>query len=350
MRSTKPFSPGAQKRAQEADPNHMRCLVENSPNERGVEAVHVVPRELSADRKFMKAIEWSWKMRKGTLNLDTRRNVFFLGASLHSLYKSGLWALIPEEHIVDRFLSKPKGKFPGSHLWRERFPDLEDETFRYTFIPLADLSSFGITRQNQDTNLADPGAFTTHLHPFTTLPSFTSHVHPKYVILRMACLLSSYKAQIDPFIIHLRKTNSVVRKILKFNAAWASASLPFGAKADPSFVNVIPQAVEDREEEENAHIFMESQSDSEDSEPDTESSDGNSVCTPPRRIWYPPSSRIKAPRGTKRYSSEIEHSCSSSEHKGKHRKLLDDRNNAGSVPGSSWTKESISNWAYDCST
>lgn len=325
----------------------MRCLVENCPKERGVEAAHVVPRELSADRKLMRSIEWSWKMRKGTLNLDARRNIFFLGASLHSLYKSDLWALIPEEHVVDRFLSKPKGKILGSPLWRERFPDLEDETFRYTFIPLADLSSFGITRQNQDTNLADPGAFTTHLHPFTTLPSFTSHVHPKYVILRMACLLSSYKAQIDPFIINLRKTNSVVRKLLKFKTAWASASLPFRANADPSFVNVIPQAVEDREEEENPHVFMESQSDSEDSEPDTESSDGNSVCTPPRRIWYPPSSRVKVPRGAKRHSGELEHSCSSSEHKGKHRKLLEDGNNARSVPGSSWTKESISNWAHE---
>ncbi|KAF6754907.1 hypothetical protein DFP72DRAFT_897995 [Ephemerocybe angulata] len=349
MRSTKPISPGAQKRAQEADPNHMRCLVENCPNESGVEAVHVVPRELSADRKFMKSIEWSWKMRKGTLNLDARRNIFFLGASLHSLYKSDLWALIPEEHVVDRFLSKPKGKFPGTPLGREQFPDLEDETFRYTFIPLADLSSFGITRQNQDTNLADPVAFTTHLHPFTTLRSFTSHIHPKYVILRMTCLL--FEKQTDPFIRNLRKTHPVVGKLACFYPAWTSIYLPFRAKADPSFVNVIPQAEEDREEEEDAHIFMESQSDSKDSEPDTESSDGNSVCTPPRRIWYPSSRRIEVPwLRAKRHSSEIGHSCSSSEHKGKHRKLLEDRSNGESVPGSSWTKESISNWAHQCST
>ncbi|KAF6741566.1 hypothetical protein DFP72DRAFT_1180392 [Ephemerocybe angulata] len=348
MPSIKPISEGSKIRAQKADPNGMRCLVENCPKERGVEAVHVVPREMSADRKFMKSIEWSWKMRKGTLNLDTRRNVFFLGASLQSLYKSGLWALIPEERIVDRFLSKPKGRFPGSPLPRQRFPDLEDETFRYTFIPLADLSSFGITRQNQGTNLADPVAFTTHLHPFTTLPSFTSHVHPKYVILRMACLLSSLEKQTDPFIINLLETNPVVCKLADFYPAWASGCLPIGAKADPSFLNVVPHEEEDGEEEERAYMSMESQSDYE--EPDTESSDGDSVCTAPRRIWYPPSSWIKVARGAKRHSSEIEHSCSPSEHKGKHRKLLEDENNTGSVPWSSCTKESISKWAYECST
>lgn len=25
----------------------------------------------------MQSLEWTWKMREGTLNLDTRRNVFF---------------------------------------------------------------------------------------------------------------------------------------------------------------------------------------------------------------------------------------------------------------------------------
>ena len=92
----------------------------------------------------MRAIEYAWNMRKGTLNLDTRRNVFFrkslhaetnlkldqtkyycyaVGSSMRDLYESGKWALLPPEEVVDKYLSKPRGRYNrGNPLDREDFP------------------------------------------------------------------------------------------------------------------------------------------------------------------------------------------------------------------------------------
>lgn len=90
----------------------------------------------------MKAIEWAWGLRKGTLNLDTRQNIFFrefsrlasvewpsdhhptVGAAVHALYKSRKWALLPSEEIIDQYLTEPCGKYLGIPLDREDFPNI----------------------------------------------------------------------------------------------------------------------------------------------------------------------------------------------------------------------------------
>jgi hypothetical protein len=94
MYEVKAISEAAIIRAEKASPSGRRCLVENIPKEWNVEVAHVFARERSYDSKRvgipyghpyipeltylqMTAIEWSWNMRKSTLNLDTRRNVFF---------------------------------------------------------------------------------------------------------------------------------------------------------------------------------------------------------------------------------------------------------------------------------
>ncbi|KAF5335298.1 hypothetical protein D9611_011670 [Ephemerocybe angulata] len=353
MHNAEQTSNGCIIRAQERDPNGMRCLVENCPRDRAVEVADVVPRERSADHKFMTSIEWSWNMRKGTLNLDCHRNIFFLGASLHSLYKSGLWALLPEEHIVDRYMDEPPGRFAKTALEREEFPVVEGETFQYTFLPLSDMSSFGITRQNQETNLADPTAFTTHLHPFSTLPSFTSHVHPNFVILRIACLLH-HKSR-DPYVTKLRNTNPVVRKLHDFFPAWVLGELPPWALTDPTFTTVIAREErkgekEEDEEGEDSQISSETQSDYHYEEPEYDSC---GTCTPPRRIWFPPpKSKGVSDKGlgAKRSSSEVEDLRF--EHRGKYRKLsahFPHEHSHGDDPQSNWTKESTSDWARHCS-
>lgn len=91
----KPITKAAQQRAKAADPNGQRCLIENYSKNRAVHLAHVVFRDASGYNeivsyrctsanlraelytKQMESLEWSWKMAKGTLNLDTQENVFF---------------------------------------------------------------------------------------------------------------------------------------------------------------------------------------------------------------------------------------------------------------------------------
>jgi hypothetical protein len=95
MQQLKPVSAGSRKRAGAADPNEQRCLIENFPKVRGVEVAHIFERENSRNSTLvgnlatlqwipsiliisqMTSLEYSWGLRKGTLNLDTRRNIFF---------------------------------------------------------------------------------------------------------------------------------------------------------------------------------------------------------------------------------------------------------------------------------
>lgn len=136
-----PFKETALLRATEADPNEGRCVVENCPKERGVQAMHILPRVYTRSERLvwqfrstsprqrysysssqMDSFEYSWNLRRGTLNLDTRENVLFgeraacgyssqphaenafvVGKSLASMYTSGCWSLLPEDAILDKF-------------------------------------------------------------------------------------------------------------------------------------------------------------------------------------------------------------------------------------------------------
>ncbi|PPQ80680.1 hypothetical protein CVT25_001814 [Psilocybe cyanescens] len=150
MRKILPVSDASRQRAEDADPNLQRCLIEICPKERAVELTHVFSRKNSGYLTIMHALEWSWGMREGSLNLDTRRNLFFLGASMRSLYVSGKWALCPEEHVVDQFFTKAIPPFWGSPKKRGELPELETlfvaqrPTYRYTLLPLSDeMSKYG---------------------------------------------------------------------------------------------------------------------------------------------------------------------------------------------------------------
>ncbi|TEB18842.1 hypothetical protein FA13DRAFT_1802902 [Coprinellus micaceus] len=337
MRDIIPLTQAARARAEGADPNQRRCLIQNCCDDDIVELAYVFPREHSGDSGMMKSIEYTWGMREGTLNLDTRRNVFFLGQPLHNLYKKGRWALCPEESVIDKFLSKPTSGHLGSPLARKNFPDLSDSTFRYTFLPLSEMS-FGILRQNQhpSTSLDD---YTVHRHPFATLPVVTSHVHPKFVLLQLSKILIN--RQRNPYIRNLIQANPVLRKVTLFYPNWHRVTLPTNIDSDPTFVS-LPSPAAPRFDSEYS---TDSSSQSSDAETDEyyEPSDGDSTSTPPRRIWYPPPipRHPPPPPWLKRPACS---STSSGAHlvpPAKQRKLDD---------ASGWTAASIAEWARGSSS
>ncbi|PPQ80317.1 hypothetical protein CVT24_000416 [Panaeolus cyanescens] len=101
-----PVPPELREAAALVDPNEQRCLIENRSKGTTVELAHVYDRDYTAEKEMMDGIEWCWGIRRGSLNFDTSRNMFFLDVSVFKLYRKRKWVLIPEEHVVDRYLNQ----------------------------------------------------------------------------------------------------------------------------------------------------------------------------------------------------------------------------------------------------
>ncbi|KAF9037601.1 hypothetical protein BJ165DRAFT_1614511 [Panaeolus papilionaceus] len=223
----KPITQAATKRAQSADPNGLRCLIENCPGNQAVQLTHLFERDAAADERQTGSLEWAWNMQQNTLNLDTRRNVFFLGASMNQLYREKKWALVPEEAILDRYLYE-ECLFP---LPRDDFPELKDETFRYTFLPIQDMEDVYLTRST-----ALPSGERTinvYCYPFERLPQITSHVHPCFAILQVGSILEN-KLDLTTSRALIAK-HPILEKITAIYNEWV-ALLPQNAKDNPTFM------------------------------------------------------------------------------------------------------------------
>ncbi|KAJ3523309.1 hypothetical protein NMY22_g11497 [Coprinellus aureogranulatus] len=299
MREVKPPSRGTRNRALAADPNEGRCLIENTPNEQGVEMAWATDRQYSKSRS--RSVEWGWGMRKGALNLDTRENVFFLGSALNALYKNRKWALLPEERIVDSYLVLETGNsgIPYVPKGREEFPHLNEGIYRYTFLPLsADMERVKILRRNSSSPASSSDAFTTHLYPFHTLPVLTSHIHPKFVLLHLSealhCEMSDYAYHIN-----LVKTNPLIAKTYKFVYKWCA---PGEARSDPTFYSRTLVGEHYDPQTERYEILTDSfvKPCEDEWEKESEDGGGESVCTAPKRVWYPRRPKFRIGRSGKK--------------------------------------------------
>ncbi|PPR01855.1 hypothetical protein CVT24_001743 [Panaeolus cyanescens] len=289
-------SKSAYSRAKLSDPNNQRCLIENCPETQGVEMAHIFDRDTSWRPSILDSIEWGWKMKKGSLNLDTSRNIVFLGASMHKLYKSWKWTLIPEESIVCQYLHPVW----GTPYLRRRFPDIQGQTFRYKFEPIEDIEDIYIARQSTN----DALDITIHEYPFEDFPVVTSHVHPKYyVILHLGRLLcggisaSSRRSLLDKY--------PWLEEVENLYSRWI-AMLPDNAEDDATYITPHHQGLE------SPSVTCHADNDS------------DSVRTPLRRICNLPPSKGRQSRSS---SSSDEHGSDND------------------VENTRWTKSGIASWA-----
>ncbi|KAF9001144.1 hypothetical protein BDQ17DRAFT_1426711 [Cyathus striatus] len=168
-------------RSKAADPNDGRCLVENCSIHRNIQYCHVLSRSYKSNETPISSLEWYWKMRKGTLNIDTRYNVFPAGASVHGMYDKGQWILVPDDTIVHMYYNTLRQDTRTTD--RSAYQDVPNGTFNYTLIPLRNMEEVAITRQNNTMIPVRLDAFEVHIYPFTSLPKLHSHVHPKFTII-----------------------------------------------------------------------------------------------------------------------------------------------------------------------
>ncbi|KAF9037585.1 hypothetical protein BJ165DRAFT_1597308 [Panaeolus papilionaceus] len=225
----KPTDKSALKRAENRDPNLRRCLIENCSKAQGVQMVHVLERDASLTSHIINGLEWYWRMEQGTLNLDTRSNIFFVGASLHQLYVDKKWVLLPEREVVFQYFDDTRHRFP---VLRSDFRHVEGDTFRYILVPMQDMQDIYISRQSMEENNSTEG-ITIHEYPFEDFPIVTSHIHPKYAILHAGRTLRKGNLGVQQKSA-LKERFPWLQQVERLYLAW-TAFLPLDAEKDSIF-------------------------------------------------------------------------------------------------------------------
>ncbi|XP_006455583.1 hypothetical protein AGABI2DRAFT_180559 [Agaricus bisporus var. bisporus H97] len=161
--------------------NQRRCLIQNLPNDHTVQYCHMIPGNLMMNEGLMASLEWNWNLPYNSLHLNTRYNIFFAGAALRLHHDNDSWGLLPAKTIIDQY---QKAQVFG----RSAFPDIQlpEDGFEYKLIPLGEsMRLYPIIRQNEHAPPPNGDQFTLHFYPFDTLPSFRSHLHPKFAIFEL---------------------------------------------------------------------------------------------------------------------------------------------------------------------
>ncbi|EKM76572.1 hypothetical protein AGABI1DRAFT_108662 [Agaricus bisporus var. burnettii JB137-S8] len=170
----------------------------------------------------MTRLEHHWKLKNGELNLDTRYNIFFAGASLHILHNNDSWGLLPPEDTVNQYYNAVRIIGVTAIAHPETFPIIPNGVFSYRLIPLKDsMRSICIARQENhphDRPVATTD-FKIHVHPFDELPELHSHLHPKFAIVELGRKLSTFnQATLKTFF----ATNPILIRVHVIFKAWTS--------------------------------------------------------------------------------------------------------------------------------
>ncbi|GJJ11826.1 hypothetical protein Clacol_006064 [Clathrus columnatus] len=144
------------------------CLIENTLNDESLQ--------------YINELEFAWGMKRGTLNLDTRSNVFCLSAKFGALWENYKWILLPEDHILDCYYTAATKD--------QDFPDIGEGPYKYRLVAHPDMKSVAIHRQttfpDKGSECLKPEHFMFSIFPFKNLGTLTSHVHPKFAICHVA--------------------------------------------------------------------------------------------------------------------------------------------------------------------
>ncbi|PPQ74142.1 hypothetical protein CVT24_012835 [Panaeolus cyanescens] len=229
-----PVPHAARESAARFGPSEQRCLIENRYKDTTVELAHVLDRQFTTEKQIMDSIEWAWGLRKGSLNLDTSRNIFFLDSSIFELYKTRKWILVPEESVVDRYLNKKNRPLLRPEMQKLQF---EDTVYKYTFVPVSHMEDIVLARQSTD----NPSEVILHEYPFDNMPTLISHVDPKFVILQSGSVLSCSLAPGSG------QNLTILQKILRLYMTWI-ARIPACHITFPDYI--LPKPKQELEGEE----------------------------------------------------------------------------------------------------
>ncbi|KAG2006275.1 hypothetical protein CC2G_002605 [Coprinopsis cinerea AmutBmut pab1-1] len=278
-------------RAFREDPNGGRCAVQNcvdgSPEP--VVPCYVLPKEFEAHHELMTAFEYNFGYQHMSLNLDTRKNIFFVSATLRDLFVQGKWALLPEQSVLERYYGKV---FPAPHA-RKFFPKFKEKVFKYTLLPLVAEAQFPITsirRYSTPSSDDSRSSYTTYTKfPFEDFPTITSHVHPNFAVYSLGYHLRGMYGDSHRDYLGLVEKYPVLDRVLTCARAWtyfspsAKSEVDFGHRSRRSLREELEQGIEPEVDLGGSAGDVEDQAVLSDAD-----SDATETQTEPCRVYQPP--------------------------------------------------------------
>ncbi|EKM75046.1 hypothetical protein AGABI1DRAFT_132665 [Agaricus bisporus var. burnettii JB137-S8] len=166
----------------------------------------------------MASLEWHWNMRYGALHLNTRHNIFFAGAALHLHHDNNAWGLLPDKEYIYQYYEKrfaDRNEFPQIHL--------PEGGFKYKLIPLGDsMRTFPILRQNEHGQPPNKDQYTIYLYPFDDMPTFRTHLHPKFAIYELGRKVHALVAEDGAVATRAFRTYQDLERVYDVFASWSA--------------------------------------------------------------------------------------------------------------------------------
>ncbi|KAH9010576.1 hypothetical protein EDB84DRAFT_1098980 [Lactarius hengduanensis] len=184
-------------KAAQVDKHEQRCLITHGPT--FLDYAHCLPR--STKESELDQLESAWNMERYTLNVDTRYNILCLAPTLHRAFDMGLWILLPETWIIERYYDAKDD--------HRMFPDINAKLYQYTLIPHEKMDGVQIGRD------------ILHDYPYRDFPILRSHVHPRFIICNSGSKFNGDLSWlVDPGARGINEENAAA--MIKVAAIWQS--------------------------------------------------------------------------------------------------------------------------------
>ncbi|KII86428.1 hypothetical protein PLICRDRAFT_290384 [Plicaturopsis crispa FD-325 SS-3] len=141
-------------------------------------------------------LESAWNLEHGSLNADSRYNMFPLTKQFRRLFDDGDYILIPTTEILGVYganRSIPVGA---------DFPNVPNGLFEYTLMPRPSLQEVTIHRPSALRNTI------AHNYPFEKLGTLKSHLHPRFVIWNLGHQIDQALLPFREALRHLEAVNA----------------------------------------------------------------------------------------------------------------------------------------------
>ncbi|KII86406.1 hypothetical protein PLICRDRAFT_177953 [Plicaturopsis crispa FD-325 SS-3] len=164
-------------RAHAVDPNAGRCLLTNTDSD--IQLAYCIPRDL--DPSKLDNLESAWNLNHGSLNTDSRYNIFPVTRALGRLFDAGDWILVPTAQTVETYYADEMIPVGAD------FPQVANGIFEYTLLSRRSMEGTTIHRSSTKRSTGDQSLplfeeTAAHSYPFATLGIVRSHLHPRFVI------------------------------------------------------------------------------------------------------------------------------------------------------------------------
>ncbi|KAG5652686.1 hypothetical protein H0H81_004123 [Sphagnurus paluster] len=153
----------------------------------GSTPIHLLTCDLNADY----AVEYTHLLLRGAKDdLLSRLENAWVSSDMRKPFEINLWLLVPEERILNLLMELTERPAADKPIWNA----INEKAYEYTLAASKRIETHTIYRlssASDDKSSLDPAQLETHTHPFHTLPTITSHVHPLFVICHVGRTLAS---------------------------------------------------------------------------------------------------------------------------------------------------------------